>query len=111
MKIEYLLLLVICATGPFILSFSKKLVFYKNPRRLVVSILIPFILFVIWDIWAASRGHWGFNEKYVTGFRLFNLPIEEILFFIVIPFCGIFTWECVKYFGGRKKGELNRDKQ
>lgn len=103
MKAEYLIVLAVSFAGPFILSFSRKLDFYKYPARLILSLGIPFALFVVWDIIAASRGHWVFNTNYITGIRIFNLPIEEILFFIVIPFCGIFTWESVKYFISGKK--------
>jgi lycopene cyclase domain-containing protein len=98
MKYEYLIVLAVSGIAPFILSFSKKMDFYKFPVRLVLSILLPFVLFVIWDFLATARGHWAFSNNYTIGLKIFNLPIEEILFFIVIPFCGIFTWESVKYF-------------
>jgi lycopene cyclase domain-containing protein len=102
-KLEYFIVLAVCLAGPLVLSFSKKLDFYKFPARLVFSILIPFIVFVIWDIWATGRGHWGFNQNYITGIKIVNLPVEEVLFFIVIPFCALFTWETVKYFMRDKK--------
>ena len=102
MKLEYLIVLAVCIAGPALLSFSPKLGFYKYPFRLLISIAIPFIVFVSWDIWATSRGHWGFNENYIVGFKLIDLPIEEVLFFIVIPFCALFTWEVVKYFSEKK---------
>jgi len=98
MKTEYLIVLAVSFAAPLILSFSRKLDFYKYPARLILALGIPFALFVGWDLIAAARGHWSFNVNYTTGLRIFNLPVEEILFFIVIPFCGIFTWECVKYF-------------
>lgn len=103
MKAEYFFVLIICLIVPFIKSFSKELNFYKYPSKLFLSIIIPFMFFMGWDIYAVSRGHWSFNEKYVSGFTILNLPIEEILFFIVIPFCALFTWEVVKYFM-RKNG-------
>lgn len=98
MQTEYFIVLAVSVIAPLILSFSKKLDFYKYPARLVLSILLPFILFILWDIFATTRGHWSFNPLYTVGFKIFGLPIEEILFFIVIPFCALFTWECVKYF-------------
>jgi lycopene cyclase domain-containing protein len=103
MKLEYFIVLGVCLAGPLALSFSKKLTFYKNPIRLVLAILIPMIVFIAWDMFAAMRGHWGFNTDYITGFFIFNLPVEEILFFAVIPFAGLFTWEVVKYFAEKKK--------
>ncbi len=98
MKSEYLIVLSLSVAAPLILSFSRNLDFYRYPARLVLSIGFPFVLFVLWDIIVTARGHWAFNPDYTIGFRIFNLPVEEILFFVVIPFCGIFTWESVKYF-------------
>jgi len=103
MKLEYFIVLAVCIAGPLILSFGKKLAFYKNPSKLIYSIFLPFIPFILWDIAALQRGHWSFNNNYITGLFIFNLPVEEILFFAVIPFAGIFTWETVKYFSEVKK--------
>ena len=105
MQTEYFIVLAVSLAVPLILSFSGKMDFYKYPSRLVLSILLPFILFTLWDIFVTARGHWSFNTLYTVGIKIFGLPIEEILFFIVIPFCGLFTWESVKYFtrGKEKK--------
>lgn len=103
MHTEYFIVLALSLAAPLILSFSKKMDFYKYPSRLVLSILLPFILFILWDIFVTARGHWSFNPLYTVGFKIFGLPIEEILFFIVIPFCGLFTWESVKYFTRQKE--------
>jgi len=103
LKLEYFILLAVCLAGPAVLSFSPKIGFYKYPLRLIISIALPFTVFLSWDIWATARGHWGFNMDYITGIKIFNLPVEEALFFIIIPFCAIFTWETVKYYTGKKK--------
>lgn len=103
MKLEYLIVLGVCLAGPLVLSFSRKIKFFKHPARLVQSVLFPLSVFLLWDYIAVLRGHWSFNEKYVSGIYILNLPIEEILFFIVIPFCALFTWEVVKYYSGRYK--------
>ena len=102
MKIEYLIVLAVSFIAPFILSFSKKMDFYKYPLRLILAIGIPFVLFIIWDIIVTARGHWSFNPNYTIGLRIYNLPVEEVLFFLIIPFCGLFTWESVKYFTRQK---------
>ncbi len=102
MKIEYLIVLAVSFIAPLILSFSKKMDFYRYPLRLILAIGIPFVLFIIWDIIVTARGHWSFNPNYITGLRIYNLPIEEVLFFLIIPFCGLFTWESVKYFTRQK---------
>ena len=50
-------------------------------------------LFIVWDALAAARGDWAFNHKYIIGFSLLGLPIEEILFFITVPYSCIFLYE------------------
>lgn len=103
MKSEYFLVLLASFFFPFILSFSKKIYFYKKPIRLAAALIIPASIYIFWDILATKAGHWSFNEKYVTGIFILNLPVEEILFFFVIPFCSLFLWESVKYFSKQKK--------
>lgn len=103
MKSEYFIVLGAAFVIPFIKSFSKEINFYKPLSRLFLSIGIPFVVFIIWDLIAVSRGHWSFNEKYITGFKILSLPAEEMLFFIIIPFCALFTWEVVKYFMRKTK--------
>lgn len=56
------------------------------------------LLFVPWDVWFTSKEVWGFNEQYITGIRIANLPVEECLFFIVVPFACAFIYEVLNLF-------------
>ena len=56
------------------------------------------LVFIPWDVWFTAKGVWGFNERYITGLKLANLPIEECLFFVVIPFACGFIYEVLNYF-------------
>ncbi len=58
--------------------------------------LVPALLYIAWDIFFTGQGVWRFNEKYITGLKIANLPVEEILFFLVIPYCCVFIYECVR---------------
>jgi lycopene cyclase domain-containing protein len=53
---------------------------------------------VIWDVIFTNLGIWGFNPEYVLGIYFFGLPLEEILFFICIPYACVFTYEAINYF-------------
>lgn len=68
--------------------------FLDRVKYTILPIIIPAILFLIWDS-TVTYSHWYFNEKYVLGITIFNLPIEEILFFITVPFACLFTWEMI----------------
>lgn len=79
--------------GPFALSFDKKVAFYRNFIPLVIAILLVAIPFLVWDIYFTEAKVWGFTPDYLSGVYIFNLPIEECLFFVVIPFACIFIYE------------------
>jgi lycopene cyclase domain-containing protein len=100
---RYAAVLITALFLPFLLSFWAPLRFYRNLRSLFISIFCVVIIFGGWDVFATWRGHWYFNPKMVWPTRLINLPIEEWLFFIVIPFCCIFTWEAIKYLKSKVK--------
>ena len=53
------------------------------------------LVFSLWDIVAIARDHWTYNPKYVTGIHLGDLPLEEVVFFIVIPICALLSYEAV----------------
>ena len=57
--------------------------------------ILPALFYIVWDIFFTSKGVWSFNENYITGIKLVNLPIEEVLFFFVVPYCCLFIYECI----------------
>lgn len=98
MKFTYLLVNLCSVAIPLAFSFEGKLQFYKKWKALFPALLIPASLFIIWDSLFTTQGVWGFNEQYLTGIKLYNLPLEEVLFFFCIPYCCVFTYEVLNYF-------------
>ena len=92
----YLLILAASVAGPLALSFDKKVAFYKKWKFLFLPIFIPALMYIAWDIYFTAEGVWSFNNDYITGVRLINLPLEEILFFFAVPYCCIFIYECIR---------------
>ncbi|MFK8045623.1 MAG: lycopene cyclase domain-containing protein [Crocinitomicaceae bacterium] len=86
----YILLIIVSIFFPLILSFDKKVHFYKQFKSLFLAIAIIGGFFIIWDIWFTSIGVWGFNKEHLLGINISNLPLEEVLFFIVVPYACIF---------------------
>lgn len=99
----YFLILLLSVAGPLALSFDKKVAFYKKWKYLFIPMLIPALFYIIWDIYFVSENVWHFNEAYITGIKLINLPVEEVLFFFVVPYCCLFIYECIRcYFPNLK---------
>ena len=92
----YFILLTVSGAVPLLLSFDKRLQFYKQWKYVFPSILLVALVYIILDVNFTNQGIWGFNPKYLSGIYLFTLPLEEILFFIVIPYASIFLHESIR---------------
>jgi lycopene cyclase domain-containing protein len=69
---------------------------YRQARRAAFAVLPVAAVFVVWDAIAIAAHIWTYNPRYVTGIELpAGIPLEELLFFIVIPLCGLFTYNAV----------------
>lgn len=92
----YLWINILVLLGPLALSFDKKVAFFKTWKALFPSILIMMAIFIPWDMIFTKYGVWGFNEAYLTGINIGNLPLEECLFFLTVPYACTFIYACVK---------------
>ena len=93
----YLIVIVLTVIVPLLLSFEKNLRFYRQWKFLLPAIFLVMIFFVAWDALFVNRGYWGFNPGYVGGAHLFGLPLEEILFFVAIPYASIFAYSAIRF--------------
>ncbi|WCT11288.1 lycopene cyclase domain-containing protein [Mucilaginibacter jinjuensis] len=98
MKYTYLLINLLTVIFPIALSFDKRVQFYKSWRFIWPGMAITGIMFLFWDVLFTIKGVWSFNDNYIIGIRLFQLPLEEILFFLTVPFSCIFIYECLNYY-------------
>lgn len=107
-ELNYIILDIFIILFPLIFTFFWKFKYYNFFKPLAASILIVGISYIIWDILVTSRGDWWFNEEFLIGIEILGLPIEEILFFIVVPFACIFIYENLEFFVKDKKIPFNK---
>ncbi len=89
-------LLALTLIVPLVLSFDKKVHFYTSWKYLFPAIIITAVVFVTWDIKFTEAGIWHFNPQYYLGYEFKGMPIEEWLFFLVVPYACLFIYEVLK---------------
>jgi len=94
MNYEYFIFNAIVISGPGFFGSLKCCYIWNHWKQMLIAIVIPAIPFLLWDA-LVTGAHWHFNPEYVSGINIINLPIEEILFFITVPFACLFTWEMI----------------
>ena len=98
MAYYYVIILLLSFFIPLLYSFHPKTKFYKHFRIIAITIPLTSIPFIIWDFIFTKLAVWGFNNAYVSNIYFYNLPIEEILFFMIIPFCCLYTYFVIEKF-------------
>lgn len=97
-KWTYAMLLAASVVVPLARSFEPRIRFWKKWPALFTGILVMMLVYIPWDIIFTQKGVWAFNHQYVSGFYIAGLPVEEWLFFVIISYCVVFTYEVVKLF-------------
>ncbi|MFY0643328.1 MAG: lycopene cyclase domain-containing protein [Bacteroidia bacterium] len=97
-KYLYVILLILSVSFPLTFSWDKRFNYFKKWTAVFVGCLAMMAIFIPWDIWFAKEKVWWFNHDYTLGKDIIHLPLEEWLFFIVIPFSCIFIYESINYF-------------
>src|SRR6056297_1528848 len=102
----YIALLIFSVSFPLYKSFEGKIQLYKKFKYIFPAILITAIPFLAWDIAFEKIHIWQFNPDYPLGVNILGLPLEEWLFFFIIPFACIFIYEVMQYFFPTKTTKL-----
>lgn len=96
-RFAYLGVLLFVVVGTAWLEVLLRARVYRRWRRLLLTLLPVVAVFVIWDVYAIASGHWTFDPAQTTGVLLpGGLPIDELLFFVVIPIAALLTLEAVR---------------
>ena len=97
-KFLYLAVDLFALSYPLAQSFERRIKYSSHWRALFPALLITGAFFIVWDVWFTHLGVWEFNPRYILGVYLGNLPLEEWMFFLIIPFACVFIYEVLIYF-------------
>ncbi len=106
-KWQYLLVLGGCLLITLPLELFGQGV-YRQPRRLLCALLPVLVVFLAWDAIAIAAEVWTYNPRYISGVNVPFMPLEELLFFIVIPLCALLTYSAVNAVLGILRDRPNR---
>ncbi|MFL6122927.1 lycopene cyclase domain-containing protein [Actinophytocola sp.] len=93
-SLRYLAVLLACLVVTLPLEPLARV--YRRPLRLAGTLLPVLAAFATWDVVATLRGHWWFSHRFTLGVRILGLPVEEWLFFLVVPTCALLTYETLR---------------
>ncbi len=105
----YFWIIISIVSIPLLLSFERRISYFKKWPNVFSSIFLVGSFYVAWDMIATWVKDWSFNSAYVGSFKIVNLPIEEVLFFVVVPFSCIFIYEVICYFS-KKNDDVEYNK-
>ena len=95
-RLTYVAVLAGCLLVTIPLELVLHVGVYRRWRRLLRAVLPVAAVFVAWDLVATRAGWWRFDERQTLGLTVpGGLPLEELLFFLVIPTCAVLGYEAV----------------
>ena len=103
---SYVAMLAFCLAGTLPLVPAFRLRVFRQPGRLLLTVLAAGSPFLVWDLYATRAGHWRFDAAQTLPWRVAGLPLEEIAFFVVIPLASVLTLEAVR--GVRRRDPAER---
>ena len=96
-RLSYVAVLVFVLLGCLWLEVALRTRVLRRWKRLLLTWIPVMVLFVVWDLYAIAQGHWWFDADRVLGVYLpGDLPLDEVLFFLVIPLASVLTIEAVR---------------
>jgi lycopene cyclase domain-containing protein len=96
-RFQYLALMAACLVVTLPLELVYRARVWGRPARLARVLAVPVVVFSVTDALAVHHGLWRYSPRYVTGWDLpGRLPVEEVVFFVVIPVCSILAFEAVR---------------
>jgi lycopene cyclase domain-containing protein len=105
-QLAYVGMLAFCLLGTLPLELVLGVRVYRQWRRLLLTLAPVVAVFLVWDLYAVSAEHWDFDPGQTLGLALpGGVPVEELLFFVVVPVCAILSFEAVRRVKGWPAGD------
>jgi lycopene cyclase domain-containing protein len=107
----YVAMLAFCLAGtlPLVPAFGLRV--FRQPGRLLLTVVLAAVPFLVWDVYATAAGHWSFDPAQTLPWRVLGMPLEEVGFFVVVPLASVLTYEAVRVVRRRPLRHLRPSRQ
>jgi lycopene cyclase domain-containing protein len=110
--LSYAALLAGCLVVTAPLELALRVRVYARWRRLLLAVVPEFVVFVVWVLYAIAQGHWHYDGDLTLGIRFpGGIPVEEVLFFLVVPLCSVLALEAVRRVTGWDAGYAAEERE
>jgi lycopene cyclase domain-containing protein len=104
--LTYLGVLAACLLSAVWLEPVLRVGVLRQWRRLLATVIPVALVFSTWDLAATAAGQWSYDPHQLVGLTLpGGLPVEEMLFFLVVPVCAVLGFEAVRRATGNRRDE------
>lgn len=93
---EYISILSFLLLLTIFLEWKYKVHLYHSAKERFIIVGVFFIVGAVWDYFAITRGHWNFPTSGNSGIFIGPIPLEEYIFFLVIPYWVITTYKVLE---------------
>jgi lycopene cyclase domain-containing protein len=105
-RLSYCGVLALILCGSVWLEYALRTRVFARTRRLLLAVVPVVVLMFLWDAYAIAHGHWTFSPTQTLGWLLpWQVPVEEVVFFLVVPYASILTLEGVRSVTGWRLGD------
>ena len=96
-RANYLYVLLFISACAIFVTLLFKIRVERFWRRFLLTDVAVLIVYLAWDFWAISRKNWYFDSEQILGIYIMKkLPLEEFLFFIIVPLITVLTYLALK---------------
>ena len=110
-QFNYLMVLGFIGACAIFVNFGFRLRISSKWKLFLMTDAVILAIYLAWDFWAVSKGSWYFDREQTVGLYLFaRLPVEEVLFFIIVPLMVVLTYlALIKLSRASSKSENSND--
>ena len=104
---SYLLVIAFIALCALGVNFGFRLKLGKYWRELLQTEIAILAIYLTWDTWAIAHKNWFFDTHQIINVDVLpKVPLEELLFFVVVPLTVILSYQALlKLTGWQQDGQ------